>query len=134
MTWDELNEVRDFRQIIDDTKKEVAALRRSLSLKVPARDGLPKAMPLDSPIERLTIRIVDSENEIADLERRLDEELAPRLERRIKNEVSDSTARTLFVLRYVDGLFFRDIALVMGYSLTHIYYLHRATLDKIISQ
>ncbi len=133
MTWAELNEVRYLNKEILDVEKEIAALRRSLGLKIPNRDGLPKATPMDSQVERLVTRIVDAETKLDDLKRRVDGEVAVQVENKIKREISDSTARTLFILRYVDCMYFRDIGIALGYSEAHIYYLHRITGEKIVS-
>lgn len=133
MTWAELNEVRNLRKDILVREKELAALRHLLDLKVPKRDGLPKATPIDSQIERMVTRVVDAEREIDELKKKLEQEVTVRLEDKIKREIKDSTARTLFILRYVYDMYFRDIGFAMGYSEAHIYYLHRITGEKIVS-
>ena len=133
MTWAELNEARVFRRKIALKEKELVALRHSLDLKLPNRDGLPKATPLDSQIERMVTRVVDAEKEIAELKRLVEVEIAPRVESIIRREIEDNTARTLFILRYVDGMYFRDIGFAMGYSEQHIYFMHRMTGKKVVS-
>ena len=133
MTWAELNEVRYLKQEVAKVEKEVAALRRSLGIKVPSRDGMPKSTPVDSHIERVVTRIVDAEQRLEALKKFADEEVAVRVEDRIRREISDSTARTLFIFRYVDCMYFREIGIAMGYSEAHIYYLHREIGRKIIS-
>lgn len=132
MTWAELNEVRDLNKAIEDLTKKIDSFRLAISLKVPVRDGMPKAKPLNSVVERTAIRITDAERELEELQNRLAEAI-PRLEKKIIEEVEDSTARTLFILRYVDCMYFRDIGFSMGYSEAHIYFLHKITGEKIIS-
>lgn len=132
MTWAELNEVRDLYKAIEDLKRHIDALNLSLSLKIPEIDGMPKSKALSSVVESITIRIVDAEKRMSELNCLLQLAL-PRLEKKLREEIKDSTARTLFSLRYLDGLLFRDISLIMGYSEAHIYYLHRTTGEKIIS-
>ena len=132
MTWAELNEVRDLNKAVEDVTKEIDMLHLSLALKVPERNGMPKAKPLDSRVERMAIRITDAENKLAELQKLLDDAI-PRLEKKIRDEIEDTTARTLFTFRYIDCMYFRDIGFAMGYSEAHIYYLHRLTGEKIIS-
>lgn len=133
MTWAELNEVRYLRKEIANVEKEVAALRRSLGIKVPNRNGLPKFLPYDSQVERSVTRIVDAEQRLDNLKKLIDDEVAVRVENKIRRDITDSTARTLFILRYVDCMYFRDIGIAMGYSEAHIYYMHREIGRKIIS-
>ena len=132
MTWAELNEVRDLNKAIEDVTKEIDMLHLSLALKIPERDGMPKAKPLNSRVERIAIRITDAENKLAELKKLL-EDAIPRLENKIRAEIKDTTARTLFIFRYIDCMYFRDIGFAMGYSEAHIYFLHRLTGEKIIS-
>ena len=129
--WEELNEVRRLKRIIRDTERILEALKRAVLPKVPVCNGMPKSKPADSVIERLTVRIVDTENEIATLHQKV-AETAAELERKIKSEVEGKTARTILILRYVDCMNFRDIGFALGYSETHIYFLHRKICKKII--
>ena len=132
MTWAELNEVRDLNKAIEDVTKEIDMLHLSLALKIPERDGMPKAKPLNSRVERIAIRITDAENKLAELKKLL-EDAIPRLENKIRAEIKDTTARTLFIFRYIDCMYFLDIGFAMGYSERHIYYLHKITGEKIVS-
>ncbi len=132
MTWAELNEVRNLNKAIEYVMKEIKMLHLSLAVKIPERDGMPKAKPLNSRVERIAIRITDAENKLAELENLLKEAIA-RLEQKIDEEIKDATARTLFKFRYIDCMYFRDIGIAMGYSEAHVYYLHRITGEKIIS-
>ena len=132
MTWAELNEVRDLNKAIEDIEKQIDILHLSLSLQIPERNGMPKSKSVSSRVERIAVRIVDAETSLNKLKSLLEEAL-PRLERKINAEIKDLTARTLFTLRYVDCMYFRDISMAMGYSEQHIYYLHKVTGEKIIS-
>lgn len=132
MTWAELNEVRDLNKAIEDVAKELDTLQLTLSLKIPALNGMPKSKAISSRVERIAIRKVDAERKLDELNDLLRLAL-PRLEKKICEEIEDATARTLFILRYVDCMYFRDIGFSMGYSEAHIYYLHKITGEKIIS-
>ena len=133
MTWAELNEARSLRKEIGKMETELSALRHLYGVKVPVKDGLPKSASIDSQVERLAIKIVDLEREISELKSKLVDEVIPRLEQRIWQEVEDGIARTIYYLRYVDGMRFREIGFTTGYSEAHVYYLHRITGEKIIS-
>ena len=132
MTWAELNEVRDLKKAIEDIEKELERLHFSESLNIPKLDGMPKSTSLNSIVERTAIRVADTEKRLEKL-KNLHKDAVPRLERKINDAIEDSTARTLFIFRYVDCMYFREIGFILGYSEAHIYYLHRITGEKIIS-
>lgn len=131
MTWEELNEVLDLKKELKDAEKSLELLRLSAAVKVPLRDGMPKAETTDSRVEILTVRIVDLTKEIEELKQRVMDAIR-RLKNRLTIEIKNTTARRLFILRYIDGMFFRDISFALGYSEAHIYYLHRITLENLI--
>jgi len=131
MTRKELNEVLDLKRELKDAEKSLELLRLSAAVKVPLRDGMPKAQITDSRVEILTVRIVDLTKEIEELKQRIIDAMR-RLKKRLMIEIKDVTARTLFILKYVDGMLMRDIGFALGYSETHIYYLHRITFENLI--
>ena len=131
MTREELNEVQNIKQIIKNAENALETWRRAEALKIPTRDGLPKSKSVVSRVERLAVKIADASRRVDVYKMQLEDAIS-RLEQKICAEVPDVTAQTLFILRYVDGMYFRDIALTMGYSEAHIYYLHRITYEKII--
>jgi len=117
---------------IEDITKELDTLHLTMSLRIPERDGMPKSKTINSRVERIAIRIADAESKLDELNNLLVLAM-PRLENKIREEIKDSMARTLFTLRYVDCMYFRDIGIAMGYSEAYIYYIHRITGEKIIS-
>ena len=132
MTWEELNKVRDLTKNLRDAERSLELIRLSISAaKVPVRDGMPKATSTDSRIEIATIRIIDFSAKIESLKAELIDAVKI-LEEQITNAVSNKTARKIFILHYVDCMYFRDIAIALGYSEAHIYYLHRITLENLI--
>ena len=131
MTWEELNEVQHIKQMIKNAERALETWRRAEALKIPTRDGLPKSKSVDSHVERLAVKIADASRRVDVYKTQLADAIS-RFEQKICAEVPDVTAQTLFILRYVDGMYFRDIALAMGYSEAHIYYLHRITCEKLI--
>lgn len=127
----ELNEVRNLKAAISESEKELEMWRRTATLKVPAQNGLPKTQQNpNSRVERFAVKIADESHKLTELRQRLNDAI-PRLENKIFREVPDATARTLFILRYVEGMSFRDIGFAMGYSVSHIYYLHDKTLKSL---
>ena len=133
MTWEELNEVRILNKNIDDITTEINSLRRSLSAKTPALDGLPKSTSVSSSVERNAIRIADAEKALEELKLRLAEAI-PRLEKKIRDEVKNPITRVIFLFRYVDCMFFSDIAFKIGYSKQHVYSLHNTTYRNLLNR
>ena len=131
MTLEELNEVRNIKISIESAEKALETWRRAESLKIPTRDGLPKSKNADSRVERLAVKIADASRRVDALKMQLADAIE-RLEQQICDEISDANAQTLFIMRYVDCMYFRDIGLAMGYSEAQIYYLHRITCQKLI--
>ena len=131
MTSEELNEVWRIRNAIFNAEKALEIWRRAEAVQIPKRDGLPKSHSVDSRVERIAIKIADASRHVDDLKAEL---LAAqiRLENQICDEVPDLTEQAVLIYRYVDCMYFRDIALTMGYSEAHIYYLHRITCEKLI--
>ena len=126
----ELNEVRNLKAAISESEKELEMWRRTATLKVPAQNGLPKTQNPNSRVERFAVKIADESHKLMELRQRLNDAI-PRLESKICHEVADATARRIFILRYVEGMYFRDIGFAMGYSEQHIYYLHNKTLKSL---
>ena len=96
----------------------------------PAQNGLPKVANPNSRVERFAVKIADASDKLNELRKEL-EETIPRLESKIRQEVPNQTAHRLFILRYVEGMCFKDISRAMGYSEQHIYYLHNKTLKSL---
>ena len=132
MTWAELNEVRSLNRRILEKEKLIDGLKLSVTLQTSVINGMPKSRLIDSRIERLVSRITDAEKELSEL-KVAHQEAVKRVEGKIKAEIDDATARAIFTLRYVDGMHFRDIGFAIGYSEAHVYYLHRITGEKIVS-
>ena len=131
MTWEELNKVRDLTKELKETERTLEILRASIAAKVPVLDGMPKPTSTDSRVETVALRIVEL-SEQADLLKNELAEIVPALKSQISRSFTDKTARKLFILRYVDCMYFRDIAFILGYSETHVYYLHKIFLKNLI--
>lgn len=126
----ELNEVRNLKAAISESEKELEMWRRTATLKVPAQNGLPKTQNPNSRVERFAVKIADESHKLMELRQRLNDAI-PRLESKICHEVADATARRIFILRYVEGMYFKEIGSAMGYSEQHICRLHNKTLQDL---
>ena len=94
----------------------------------PARSRLEacrQSTPTESTPERLTRLICDGERELANLRGAL-EETAAALAAEIFTRVTDPRAAGVLFLRYVACLPFDEIARQAGYSIGHVFKLHRA--------
>ena len=111
-------------------RKKIAALetrledlRNLVSAATSALDGLPRAKNRTSPVERLVIRIDNTEREL-DAARVDLAEARPRLVDEIISRVEAPMA-TVLILHDVEGLSFRETARRMNYSLRNIFSLHK---------
>lgn len=131
MTWAELNEVRDLNKLIQAVEKEIQILSQ-IPIKPSLPDGMPKVKSISSAVENVLVRRETAEKRLNYLKKML-EVSSSKLERKLDELIADSLCRTIYKFRYVDCMYFRDIGILIGYSEAHIYYLHRITGEKIIS-
>ena len=64
MTWEELNGVRNLNQTVCGIEKRLRALRVAAENIVPILDGLPHAAIAHSQVEKIALKIVESEREL----------------------------------------------------------------------
>ena len=126
-------EIEIARLITEEIKRlerEEELLRHAAQNIVPERDGLPKGKSRSSPVERLTIKLL----EIEERKRALMDELAAAkvalIEEICAGALSEMEKRVL-ILRYVGCMRFRDICFELNYSDARIYQWHRAGLEKL---
>lgn len=131
MTLAELNEVRNLKNKICMYSNALENLRRLETLRTSNFDGLPKSKKGNSQVERIIVNISEGERKLESMNKKLNDEVAPALERKICAEFSNLTEQTLLIFRYVYCMFFRDISNAMGYSEKHIYKLHKKALEKL---
>lgn len=79
--------------------------------------------------ERILVKIINLENKVnQEIDRYIDTNQM--IQKRI-SEISDIDCRTVLELRYLSRKKWSDIAVEMGYCLTHIYTLHNKGLNEI---
>ena len=132
MTEQELYKARELRNRILAMARHVESLRISASNLVPVLDGLPHARQSESRVEKIALKVLESEKELASLREEFDT-VAAQLAEKIKNAPLSSQEREILILRYVACERFRDISFQTNYSDAHVFHLHRTAVDKILS-
>ncbi|MBR4152592.1 MAG: hypothetical protein IKT98_06485 [Selenomonadaceae bacterium] len=130
MTTLELNKARDLKQEARRKAGQIEKLRGALKGIVPERDGQPRGNVLTSKIEELTIKIIDLDNELEELETALS---AAQLEIASAISAAETTDEEFNVLylRYVFCNNFLDIQYKLDMSDARCFYLHRQGLKKL---
>ena len=129
MTWEELNGVRNLNQTVCGIEKRLRALRVAAENIVPILDGLPHAAIAHSQVEKIALKIVESERELEQNLRILTERKAE-LADKIMSEFAQSETQTLLTLRYVECCTFKEVAHRMQYALRHVFKLHEQILKE----
>lgn len=127
MTFEELNKVRVIHSELTRAARNLEVWKRASTLRTPSIDGLSKSKSTISSVERIALKVVEAERRVATLQENLSLAI-PILEKKICAEFNNSRVQTLLLFRYVECMFFRDIAEIMHYSEKHIYRLH----DRIL--
>ena len=127
MTAETLNSVRDLQKKIRNLERRVQELRISMDNIVPVLDGLPHSSEAKSRVERIALMIVDTERELEDLRGQLPK-VQSTLAEVILREVDSPPLQSFLVLRYVEGLSFKETARRMRYTLRHVYRLQEKFL------
>ncbi|MBR6888699.1 MAG: hypothetical protein IKN16_09680 [Selenomonadaceae bacterium] len=127
MTEQELNSVRELKKRIRDLEKHLQALRLSAENIVPVLDGLPHSTEVKSRVEKIALRLVESERELTTLNEKLMLAKVHLLDK-ILRQVDEPALQTLLVLRYVECLSFKETARRMRITLRHLYRLHKKFL------
>ena len=124
----ELNVVRELIQKLKREEQRLQALRTKAENIVPILDGLPHAKTAQSKVERLALKIIESEQLIEVLQAEIIR-AKTRLIDLILERVEEPAFQTLLVLRYVECLSFRETARRMHYCLRNIFQLHDRAKD-----
>lgn len=119
----ELNVVRELVQKLKREEQRLQALRTNAENIVPILDGLPHAKTAQSKVERLALKIIESENLVEELQAEI-LRAKTKLIDFILERVEEPNSQTLLVLRYVECLSFRETARRMHYCLRNIFLLH----------
>ena len=118
----DLNLVTEIKRQIKWEKIQLEDLREvSKSVSIPKWDGMPKAKSLESSVERVVLKIIETEKRLEELKIELSEAKI-KLTEEIYSRVKDSEAAAILVARYVHGLQFKAIAAKFYYSEGNIFY------------
>lgn len=131
MTEQELNSVRELKKRIRDLEKHLQALRLSAENIVPVLDGLPHSTEVKSRVEKIALRLVESERELTALNEKLMLAKVHLLDK-ILRQVDEPALQTLLVLRYVECLSFKETARRMHFTLRYVFKLHTKFLKEFI--
>lgn len=131
MTEKELNSVRELKKKIRDLEWRLQALRAEADNIVPVLDGLPNPSDVKSRVEKLALKIVESDVELASLRERFIN-AALLLGNQIEDAPLNSQEKTVLSLRYVSCMNFQDIWLKLETNDAKIFYLHKVALKKIL--
>lgn len=114
-----LTRVMELEEIISSTRDELESLRAKASAPSPSKlDGLPHAAQMSSRVETLTVKIVDTEKELADLREEYAIaliDLAEEIYRRVNGR-----AATILFEQYVGGKSIPEIAKMMDLSASRV--------------
>ena len=132
MTEQELNGARELRKKIRDIEWRILPmLKADADNLVPILDGLPHGTDIKSRVENITVKILDTEQELI----RLREEFlktAMDINEKINASELDALEKAVLNLRYVACLNFLTIQETLQISDATTFYVHRTARKKIL--
>ena len=137
MTFEELNIVRTLKKQIAAENKKLKALKIIMGA-FPHKygksneSGVTSGGSTKSAFESFVAQIVDCENKIAELERKV-VETSSQLSVNIQKTFHDSTEQTFLLYRFVACKYFREIGFLIGLSERRVYQLYENILQKYFS-
>ncbi len=137
MTFEELNIVRTLKKQIAAENKKLKALKIIMG-SFPHKygksneSGVTSGGSAKSAFESFVAQIVDCENKIAELERKV-VETSSQLSVNIQKTFHDSTEQTFLLYRFVACKYFREIGFLIGLSERRVYQLYENILQKYFS-
>lgn len=150
MTFEELNRVRVLKKQLQDELQKIQALRdcaETITQKYsretltnsqypktkksyPTLDTSPTGGVGKSKVENFSIMIIDSENKVAELLKRIDDE-AKLLVYKIQHSFSQSIEQTILLYRYVLCKPFNEISKILKYSNGYVRNIHAKILKNV---
>lgn len=109
--------IRELRQLADSVG--------AISYGAHHNPNRPKSAGYEDKVETIVMMEMDLRKDIEELRSRTKEVEA------IIGMVEDERDRTLLELRYINSMYFKEIAAAMNYSVERIYQLHREILNKL---
>ena len=134
MTREELNRVRDLREVQRQKENRLRLIKESLQSIIPIRDGQPQAKKHTLKIEELTIKQIELEREIAELAAQIETAGLELLGEIICNINLTDREHEVLVRRYVFCSRFRDIQFMMKLSDARVFAIHAEALKKILEK
>ncbi len=111
-----------------EQKEKLEALAERVTADF-SRERVSGGMGATSPMEDVTVKLIDLGNEInADIDRLL--ELKKEI-LSVINKIRDYRYRLILEMRYINGKSWDDVAIETGYDIRTIFRLHGKALDKI---
>lgn len=125
MTFEELNAALEIRRAIEMETSRLEDLKLcAVSVGGSQLDGMPKAKPQSSKTEKLTVKIMESEERLQQLQAEL-AEASGLLAERLSNELNGSSLMLSVMLRrYVAGLSCTAIARQLNFTLGYVQKVH----------
>ena len=130
MTYEELSRALEIRRALEMEASRLEDLKLcAVSVRGSQLDGMPKATPQTSKTEKLTVKIMEAEERLQQLQAEL-AETSGLLAERLSNELSGSSLMLSVMLRrYVAGLSCTAIARQLNFTLGYVQKIHlRAVL------
>ena len=118
-----LTALLDLQREIEVWRRKLDVLRQVACVTTSKISGVPKAKNHSSTTESITLKIIETENRIAELCKdfaALSLELTAEINRRVAG-----VENTILFLRYIQCMPFADIATLMNLSESRVYQLHR---------
>ena len=119
-----LDAVNQIRRDLEVAEEKLNSLRECAQLPIPKLDGLPKAKPQSSPVERIAQKIFEAETAVKDLRLKLSE-TSLELTEEIYRRVTARQARHVLIRRYVQNQSWREIQSQMFLSESSVFNWHR---------
>lgn len=132
MTEQDLNVVRDLRKKIREGEQHLHELRISADNIVPVIDGLPHATAARSRVERITLKIIELENDLNDLRTTFEQAQSQLADRILCVTGLKPSLQSVLILRYVACLPHKDTARRLQITLRHEFKLHAKALNAIL--
>ena len=124
-----IDSVAVLRKKIAALEARLIDLRNLATATTKILDGMPHAKSRASPVERITVAIIETENELSAARSEL-QNLQPSLATAIIERVKAPALATVLILRDVQCLSFRETARRMNYCLRNVFNLHASAVAE----
>ncbi len=129
MTIDELNTVRETKELIDELELYIEGLKSTYIQPSTSNGSSRQKTRKGSIIEHILVKIETLEVELAKLVEVFKSQQLELHTKIIRD--FDKPYRQVLMYRYVECLPYELIAKILGFSLRHVYRLHKTALSKL---